>query len=49
MQNQKGALSVWLVMICVQESTQSVAEAGVEKSTMGTFHSWGAEKNCQWE
>lgn len=51
MQNQKGALSVclWLVVICVQESTQSVAEAGEEKSSMGTFHSRGAETNCQWE
>lgn len=26
-----------------------MAEAGEEKSSMGTFHSRGAEKNCQWE
>lgn len=38
------------VLMFMKESMQSVAGAGVKKlTTTGTFHSQGAERNCQWQ
>ena len=41
---------LWLVLMFMKRSVESVAGARVKKLTAtGTFHSRGGERSCQWQ